>query len=251
MVALVERLGYDVVVMAAPKEEHGYTVFDPHRDRAIIAVATTENPMRQRASLAHELGHVLFADWGEPGSAAAGGFGSAEARARAFARSMLAPLAGLHDATRGQPVEDTRTLSDLVQWFLASPEIVRNALKQAELITPARFSQWSEIKTPGLAARYGWGDQYEALVADSLRPRAPQRLLARAVVAYEAGVLSAEAVARLRGIPVAEAVARLESEGIVPRLRQVPLADPDELREPHVDLDELDALLGGRDERGG
>ncbi|MGW5241017.1 ImmA/IrrE family metallo-endopeptidase [Monashia sp. NPDC004114] len=251
MVALVERLGHDVVVMPAPNDEHGYSVFDPQRGHVIIGVATTENPMRQRASLAHELGHVIFRDWGEPGSTAIGGFDIAEARARAHARHMLVPREGLFEITKGQLVDDTHTLSDIVQWFLASPDIVRHALKGAELITPARFAQWSKITTPGLAARYGWVDQYEALSADSQRARAPQRLLARAVMAYEAGVLSAEAVARVRGLPVADAVARLEAEGIVQRRLEVPFVSADELPDPGVDLDELDALLGERDERDG
>jgi Zn-dependent peptidase ImmA (M78 family) len=45
--------------------EHGLTMRDPRRNAVFIGVARTRNPMRQRSTLAHELGHVLFEDWAD------------------------------------------------------------------------------------------------------------------------------------------------------------------------------------------
>ena len=52
----------DVISMDASEAEHGLSMTDPATGKVVIAVATTTQPMRQRSSIAHELGHVLAGD---------------------------------------------------------------------------------------------------------------------------------------------------------------------------------------------
>lgn len=66
LVAIIEQAtGIDVAILDAGPDEHGLTMRDPARDTVFIGVARTRNPMRQRSTLAHELGHVLFGDWAD------------------------------------------------------------------------------------------------------------------------------------------------------------------------------------------
>jgi hypothetical protein len=58
-----QATGIDVAVLDVGPDEHGLTMRDPARGTVFIGVARTRNPMRQRSTLAHELGHVLFEDW--------------------------------------------------------------------------------------------------------------------------------------------------------------------------------------------
>jgi uncharacterized protein YndB with AHSA1/START domain len=48
--------------LLVPDSEHGLSMCDPATGRVVIAVATTPHPMRQRSSIAHELGHVVAGD---------------------------------------------------------------------------------------------------------------------------------------------------------------------------------------------
>ena len=52
-----------LAVLDAGPDEHGLTMRDPVRGTVFIGVARTCNPMRQRSTLVHELGHALFGDW--------------------------------------------------------------------------------------------------------------------------------------------------------------------------------------------
>lgn len=64
LVAVIEQTtGVDVAVLDVGPDEHGLTIRDPEHGTVYIGVARTRRPMRQRSTLAHELGHVLFEDW--------------------------------------------------------------------------------------------------------------------------------------------------------------------------------------------
>lgn len=66
LVAVIEQTtGIDVAVLDVGPDEHGLTMRDTARGAVFIGVARTRNPMRQRSTLAHELGHVLFEDWAD------------------------------------------------------------------------------------------------------------------------------------------------------------------------------------------
>jgi Zn-dependent peptidase ImmA (M78 family) len=251
LVAVIEQgTGIDVAVLDAGPDEHGLTMRDPARDTIFIGVARTRNPMRQRSTLAHELGHVLFEDWTDSG---AGGWGErtpSEMRADAFARHLLVPVDGLQEFLGARETVTQSLLSAVVQRFLVSPAIAAIALHQADYIDLATKQAWMELTTPQLAARFGWSDQYQALQADSDQRRAPQRLLARAIKGYTESVLPVQAIATLRGISLEAAEADLREAGIVLAERSVAWIDPTELPDVSVDLDALDEALNAPDEDG-
>jgi Zn-dependent peptidase ImmA (M78 family) len=127
----------DVAVLDAGPDEHGMTMRDSGRDAVIIGVARTTRPMRQRSTLAHELGHVLFEDWvGEP-SGNWSDRSPTEIRADAFARHLLIPLHGLRELLGPARPASLSTLSAVVQRFLVSPALATIAMEQAGYIDPA------------------------------------------------------------------------------------------------------------------
>ncbi|MGW0048144.1 ImmA/IrrE family metallo-endopeptidase [Nocardia cyriacigeorgica] len=249
LVAIIEQAtAIDVAVLDAGPDEHGLTMRDPVRNAVIIGVARTRNPMRQRSTLAHELGHVVFQDWADDHTGNWSHRTPEEVRADAFARHLLAPIEGLRELLGDRETATRSTLSEIVQRFLVSPPIAAIALHQAGYIDEATKHEWMASTAPQLAARYGWSDQYRALQADSDQRRAPQRLLARAIKAYEEEVLSAQAIATLRGIPLEAARKELREAGIEPIGRPPAWSDAGELPEVEVDLTALDAALSAPDD---
>jgi Zn-dependent peptidase ImmA (M78 family) len=245
LVTIIEHTtGIDVAVLDAGPDEHGLTMRDPDRDAVFNGVARTRHPMRQRSTLAHELGHVLFGDWVAPGDVRTWSEQTPqELRCRAFARHLLVPLEGLRQLLDGHEEATLAMLSTVVQRFLVSPAIAAVTLEQAGYIEPATRQDWNGIYTPQLAARFGWDDQYQALQADSGQRRAPQRLLARAIAGYVEGVLPAQTIATLRGVGLQEAQRHLTEAGIVQVERPVAWADASELPPVEVDLAALDEDL--------
>lgn len=246
LVAIIEQTtGFDVAVLDADPDEHGLTMRDPARNVVFIGVARTRNPMRQRSTLAHELGHVLFQDWVDSKAGNWRERSPLESRADAFARHLLVPVEGLRELLESRTTLTQADLSAVVQRFLVSPAIAAIALHQAGYIDDETKQEWKGLSTPQLAGRFGWSDQYRALQALSDQRRAPQRLLARAIRGYEEGVLSAQAIATLRRITLDEAEADLREAGVVPAEQAVAWADAAELPDVQVDLSALDEDLKG------
>lgn len=248
LVSIIEQAtGIDVAILDAPPDEHGMAVRDPVCGAVFIGVARTRNPMRQRSTLAHELGHVLFEDWVENGANSPSGR-PVERRADTFARHLLVPSEGLREFVGESESTTLSTLSAVVQRYLISPAIAAIAMHDAGFIDPTIKEEWKALSTPELAARFGWSDQYHALQAAADQRRAPQRLLARAIRAYAEGVLAAQAIATLRGITLEAAETDLRQAGVVPPAqRQIAWADAAELPDMQVDLAALDADLNASD----
>jgi Zn-dependent peptidase ImmA (M78 family) len=249
LVALIEQTAeVDVAVLEVGPDEHGLTMRDPQRGAVFIGVARTRHPMRQRSTLAHELGHVVFGDWSDNTTCDWSAPSPVESRATVFARHLLLPLGGLRAFLGEPPAAGVATLSTVVQRFLVSPAIAAIALEQAGYIGAAVKSEWMSVSAPQLAVRFGWSDQYRALQADSDQRRAPQRLLARAIQGYAEGVVSVQTIATLRGITSESAEAELREAGISSAPDTVTWAEPGELPEPRVDLSALDAALNAPEE---
>ncbi|KHL15701.1 uncharacterized protein DUF955 [Mumia flava] len=233
------RCGVDVAIVPAEADEHGMTVSDPQRRLRMIAVATTTRPMRQRSTIAHELGHVLADD-----CAPAAGNGWAERsdeeiRADAFARHLLVPITALKGRfPESRPLTEA-DLSYVVRIFGASPMIAAIQLYGAGLIDDRTKSSWKLLTTPALASRFGWRDEYTALQAESRTPRPPRRLTAWATEGYIEGVVSIETVARVRGLSTDEVRAEFADARIEPR-PAVPPGAPLSAFSRDVDLSELD-----------
>jgi Zn-dependent peptidase ImmA (M78 family) len=249
LVALIEQsAGIDVAVLDAGPDEHGLTMRDSQRGAVFIGVARTRRPMRQRSTLAHELGHVVFGDWADNDAGNWSERSSAEIRADAFARHLLLPVEGLGEFLGDPRPVNLSTLSTVVQRFLVSPAMAAIVLEQAGYIDMPTKQEWMALSARQLAVRFGWGDQYQTLQADADQRRAPQRLLARAINGYAEGVLSAQAIATLRGITPENVAAELREAGIVPALHPVTWATPEELPEVQVDLTDLDDDLNTTDD---
>lgn len=251
LVALIDlTVGLDVAILDAERDEHGMAMQDPERGVTIIAVARTRHPMRQRSTLAHELGHVLFGDYARPKPDQWDERSHEECRADAFARHLLVPLNGVRSFSHDGPAV-LADLSRLVQRFQASPQMVAIQLREGRRISQAQVRSWASITTPQLAAQFGWSDQYHALQRESDARRAPQRLLARATTGYLANVISLSAIARLRGITPHEVESEFEEAGLIPHEADIEWASPDDLPPVNDDLDDLDDVLPPPAESGG
>jgi Zn-dependent peptidase ImmA (M78 family) len=252
LIAIIEQAtGIDVAVLDGRPDEHGLTMRDPKRNKVFIGVARTQNPMRQRSTLAHELGHVVFKDWavtyqGNPALRL-----PEEVRADAFARHLLVPVEGLREFLGSQGGAAQSTLSAVVQRFLVSPSIAAIAMCEAGYIDTVMKQDWMALSAGNLATRFGWSDHYRALQADSDQRRAPQRLLARSIKGYAEAVLSAQAIATLRGVSLPAVEAELREAGVVPAEQEISWADPRELPDMEVDLADLDQDLKSPEERSG
>lgn len=182
--------GVDVLSMEASEAEHGLSMLLPSSARVAIAVATTQHPMRQRSSVAHELGHVLAGDLETDVPLTPGERTPEEIRADAFARHLLLPVeavtARLGPRQGGAGEAD---LSTLVQEFEVSPHLAAIQLRHAGYITASVCDQWRTLSAATVAARHGWLGKYRTLVAESSQPRAPQGLVTMAVEGYRRGVL--------------------------------------------------------------
>ncbi len=213
LVAAVECLtGDDVAIVEAADGDHGLTMRDRATGREILAVSTMDNPLRQRSILAHEFAHHVFRDH----LAATADLSirtREESRADTFARHFLIPLGDV-GALRS-PV-DVSALSSLVERYLVSPAIAAIQLREVGLIDEATKKEWMGLDVEALAVRFGWIDAYRTLQAGSMSKRAPRRLLARAISAYEQGLLGVEAVASLRGVDPQTMLLELERAGIRP-----------------------------------
>lgn len=252
LIAIIEQTtGIDVAVLDVGPDEHGLTMRDRERGTVFIGVARTRNPMRQRSTLAHELAHVLFEDWSDNGTRSWSDRNPAEIRADAFARHLLMPIDGLHEFLGNHERVTQSVLSAVVQRFLISPQIAAIGMHQANYIDDQTKRTWMSMTAPGLAARFGWSDQYRGLQNESDQRRAPQQLLARAIKGYAEGVLSAQAIATLRGITLEAAQADLREAEVETAPRQVAWAEPAELPDAHVDLAALDRDLDTPDDDNG
>lgn len=237
---------HDVAVLdVEDTDQHGLTMWDPKRQVAFIAVARTRHPMRQRSTLAHELSHVLFEDWAGGDENDLTKRSPEEMRADAFARHLLVPLEGI-SGLLGAPGRELSEadLSLVVQRFLVSPAIAAIALSKGGYIPDSTKQKWRTLRTPQLATRFGWSEQYKMLQNDADQTRVPQRLLRRAIAGYQEGIVSAQTIAVLRNLTVQEVTDELEAAGVFPTSPTVSWMEPDELPDLGLDLADLDDALG-------
>ncbi len=228
--------GVDVFSIEADDAEHGLTMLDPQTGRRVIVVATTPNPMRQRSSIAHELGHLLRGDLSDPQQASPGERSPAEICADAFARHLLLPVRAVRDRLGGTDAVTLGNLADLVQEYEISPVLAAIQMRRAGMIDESTCAEWSRHTTRRLAARFGWLSQYDSLAQASSRPRAPQSLMKRAVAGYQSGVLGIGELAAWYG----ESPETLRGELGEPR--SLGVTDGEDLDAPLFPTDDGDAV---------
>ena len=210
-----QKVSVGVAYVEAPTPGHGMTM--RHGTRHLIAVGCTEHPMRLRSTLAHELGHLRLGTVDRDLNHSAWDKRTPEEiQADSFARHLLVPLDAVRAASQ-KTDPSTALLSDLVQTYMASPSIVAIQLREAQVIDTNTYQEWSALTTGQLAFQFGWHTEYVSLASQSMTPRAPQSLLARAVEGYRWGLVTAAAIARLDGKHDQRLVSKqLQAEGIVP-----------------------------------
>lgn len=208
-----------VIQMPLPAGLEARTVQSDRLDRTIVCVATTENPERQRFTLAHELGHL------ESGTLHASHDPAQrheEDWANTFARNLLLPTDGLRrllaEVESGEDRTAERMLSDVVRVFGVSPAVALIQLRSAGLINPALYRSLDGAWSSGrLAMWFGWQTERESAVRASLARRAPVAIVAAATKAYVAGKTSLESLAAAAGALDLDGWERLlEDNGIRP-----------------------------------
>lgn len=206
--------GTDVGTAPLPAGVSGVCVTDPERVTSIILVDSTHVAERQRFSLAHELGHLLFGSSTHV-DAADTERTPQEILCDELARHLIIPETGIRawlSANCAGEV-DERAMALLARHFGASPDVTRIQLDRMDLLhgglgdSPLPTSRrW--------AYQYGWGPQYDACQAAAARPRVPRRILDRAMAAYRDGRLGITALARLQDRSVPELELTLAEAGV-------------------------------------
>ncbi|HEX5493603.1 MAG TPA: XRE family transcriptional regulator [Mycobacteriales bacterium] len=221
-----ELTGVDVGAAPLPDGVSGVVLEHQRRDTALLIVNSDEVAHRQRFTMAHELGHLLFGDPAHVHTLTS--FRSpAENRCDEFARTLLIPREGVRawaERVYGpvkRPLIDTRHVALLARHFGVSPEVAAIQLDRMRL---RRHRALPSGRT--LAHRHGWGAQYDTEQAAARQPRPPRRLLDRAIEAYQSGNLGIGAIARLQCRSVAEVERELTEAGITaqPAVRRADMA---------------------------
>ena len=212
---LVEDIfGSDVAVITLDDGFDGLAVASD--DARLIVLATSQVPWRQRYTLAHELGHLIFGDDQEvhldkdifdraqakdPG----------EARANGFAAAFLMPEATLRSAVGTTGLTEA-TFAALACDLKVSPSALAIRLSGLRLIDAGTCDRFKAITGAKAAAIGGKGDEYARLVAQATTIRAPGLLVRDAYAAYEAGAATLRPYANLLGVDVDDLRRALESD---------------------------------------
>jgi transcriptional regulator with XRE-family HTH domain/predicted HTH domain antitoxin len=219
LVEAAEHLtGVDIGTMPLPPGVSGICATDPERSTSVVLVNSNDVAERQRFTLAHELGHLLFGDKTHV-DAIDGERSPREVLCDEFARHLLIPRDGVREWLDhvadpvGEPRVDERIVALLARHFGASPEATRIQLDRMGLLS-------GELRDAGLpsgrrwAYRYGWGPQYDSDQAAAGQPRVPRRILDRAIEAYRDGKLGIGALAKLQDRSVSQIEQALAEAGV-------------------------------------
>lgn len=220
------RLGIDVAIIEMNDGLDGMVIQDPETHQRIISVACTTSAERQRATLAHEVGHLELGDFANGGVIDCGVRSPEEIRADTFARHLLVPQQGVTEFLEGLGKErqqlNEADLAHLVRYFEASPMMILIQLENAGWLAVGQKNDWKSHSAGKLAARYGWSDEHRASQRKAMTPQAPMRIVAEAMEAYVNNLIGLEAVARIRGMSSADLKAELDEVGIEPKPSALP-----------------------------
>ena len=214
---LVESFGVPVVFAELPEKIHGITV---HEDfdgkwRAVILVNCKDSWTRQRYTLAHELGHIIFRD-SQPviidDDQEVDESDRVEFRAECFARYFLAPDEALD---KYLPSVGGVGLGAVVARVMLHFGISRPAAIRA--LADLRYASYEKLNVVAasgpvreLMANSRLGSQWAAASEDQYDEGASPWLLDLALVAYRDKYISAQVVADVLGRT--EEVSSIEAE---------------------------------------
>jgi len=209
LIALVEdRLGINVVVGPLPDGLDGLSFQDD--DFRIIVLAQTPNFARQRFTLGHEIGHVLWGDadeqvLAETMYARVPDDDHQEGRANAFSPHFLAPKVEVEERLGGRKVIDA--FGDLCWHFRLSPRAMSWQLLNLRLIDAEDQEFFGRMSGRDVAAEMGLGADYLRRSEMAENERRPMRLVSAFVDAYSAGETTLRPIASLLGRSLTETAA--------------------------------------------
>ena len=194
----IERaLGVQVAVYDLPAGVDGLSFQDG--DLRVIVLASTRAAARQRFTLGHKLGHLL---WGD---ANAGMFEESlfstndtlEARANVFAAAFLLPRGEIEAALAGRNVEEK--LDQLVWEFGVSPQALAWRLFNLSLVSAELRDGLLARTAEASAAAVGRLSEFALRVTAAETRQPPGRLSEAYLAAYIDGEVAAAPVSQLTG----------------------------------------------------
>lgn len=200
IVALMELVDIDVLMVDAGSNEHGLTARDVETGTTVFVVNRNVPSVRFRSTLAHELAHHLFAE--DLSSTDLHEYSSpSEQRAHAFARHLLLPLDAVKAAHRDHP---EFTVEDLLNWCVrrhhVSPKLAAIQMLRAGMVDEPVRAEFAGRSTEDMAVRYGWVDEHRVRDRAARASRRPRRLQEMALRAYRDGRLPAVELAAITGL---------------------------------------------------
>jgi Zn-dependent peptidase ImmA (M78 family) len=215
-----------VSVIALPDGVSG--AYARREDQGFAFLNMLDHPVRQRFTLAHELGHHEFRDGGVVDSSS-DVFGQPKAmrerRANAFAAEFLVPLAAAQRWVQSQATSEISLLTvvTMASYFRVSAQVALYRLSAAGLVSgksacralDEAIERGEHLK---LARRHRLDDLPDeiSMVHDSGRPRLPRQMWENAVTGYEKGLLTAERIAEALQRNANDVLAELDELGVRP-----------------------------------
>ena len=210
LIAAIERtFEINVAVEELAEGIDGLSLVDG--DTRIIVVAPTDRTGRQRFTLAHELGHVLFGDGGRAviEEQLFQSKSMQESRADAFAASFLMPKVEILEELGGRTAAEG--FLDLAWAFGVSPDSMCWRLLNLGLIGDEERARLAGKTLSRVATTLGRLDEHRQRIEASLGARAAARLSDAYIGAYLAGEIGAAPVSEISGLPL-ETIERLLHE---------------------------------------
>lgn len=193
-----EKFGVQVVVYPLPDQCDGLSYVEG--DFRLIVLGTSNKPFRQRFTLGHELGHILFGDCRHgviQEQVQFDGQDSTEVEANAFASLLLVPERDIRSFLDGADPIDK--FDELVMHFQVSPSAMVIALRKFSMITSAGAEAVRGRRSRQSAMASGQGARYGELagVASAIRPA--WAIVHRLLEAYSDGQITLFPVADVLG----------------------------------------------------
>lgn len=211
-----QKLGINVVLTDLPSGCDGMSYQDgPFR---IIVLGTTPSFARQRFTLAHEVGHILWGDATEvieeyaPDHAKPGADSQAEKRANRFAAMFLASDADVRAFLGSRAVDEA--FNDLCWAFRMTPSAMSRRLLTLGIIDDATRARLGTRTMRSVGMALGRGASLLTRTGRSSTPRRPMLLVQRCINAYLEGEMTLQAAADLMHQDVELARALLEDDSV-------------------------------------
>lgn len=227
LIDLLEHFGVEVVGRPLG---HGDDVLagmcTDHDSLRAALVNTDQWGTRQRFTLAHEFGHILFRDardeggWHSDTAAQLGGDGvdPVEVRANAFAAELLLPRSAAAHVVEEAGGLDEDVFTDLLFDYGVSVPTLTYRLLDAGVLTREGVPGWIDLAPGRLAFAHNRRQDHLSHERARGAVRAPSRLYERAMMAYRSGRLGIRPLAALTGDDPDELRAQLSELGLGPDL---------------------------------